>query len=194
MNFANDSVDEERYAALVALIEKALSLTARPPSEPEASVCFHEAGHAVVDHANGVTVSRVWVAKNAGAAHASIKGGPVDAILDDPTTEAVKFVVVGALAGVVAEAMTGGRPGWRRAMGDLAVADQFAHMACESVAQADALVGECVRDAERLLRERWTSVTGIAEALAKHGEVGGRKLEALLASNQLARSSKSAKP
>jgi hypothetical protein len=133
-----------------------------------------------VDHHNGLEVARASCDPAEGRAHASATGTAVEAILDEPTPDAVRPFVFGALAGIIAESMACREPAWHLAYSDLVFADQFAAMACASDDAVDALLRECAATVGLVLRTRWAAVSALAEVLRAQGEVHGVQLAALL--------------
>jgi enoyl reductase-like protein len=170
--------DEEWFTRLCQRLRLAIPL---PPAvlDRRIALAFHEAGHAVVDHANGLDVTRVSIDGFEGRAHASASGAPVEAILDGATREAVRPFIQGALAGILAEAMVTAVPLWAHAYADLVFAKDFAEAACDD-GNAAVLLGECIEESKRTLTARWSSVVAIANLLCDRDEIAGTELEALL--------------
>ena len=146
------------------------------------ALAFHEAGHAVVDHENGLEVARVRIGdfdgRPEGRAHASAR--VVEAALDGWSRDTARPIIEGALAGILAEARATATPAWADAFADLALTRQLADDACSTEEEAGTFLAVCMEGADRLLTERWSSVTAIASVLAARGEVVGPELEALL--------------
>jgi hypothetical protein len=182
MNFGNDGFGDERRAnVLRSLIEHALSFpSVRPALDRMGAMAFHEAGHAIVDHQHGLEVSRASCDPAEGRAYTSATGTAVEAILVEPTTNAIRPFICGALAGIIAESMACREPAWHLAYSDLVFADQFAAMACASDDAVDALLRECATRVGLILRTKWGSASALAEVLRAQGEVHGVQLAALL--------------
>ncbi|MGA3123696.1 MAG: hypothetical protein ABSF69_23275 [Polyangiaceae bacterium] len=153
------------------------------------ALAFHEAGHAVVDHENGLAVARLSIFAPAGRpegrAHASVPGAVVEAMLDGENPDAARLIVEGAVAGIIAEARVTAAPQWGDAYADLALAKQLAEGACPTDAEASAFMGLCIEGANRTLTERWSSVAAIASFLATQGEITRDDLADLLKQGSL---------
>ncbi len=166
----------ERIRSVVLLPEAVLDRTT--------ALAFHEAGHAVVDHANGMAVSRLRVGdfggRPEGRAYASARGAVVEAMLDGGNPGAVRPFIEGVVAGILAEARVTATPLWQDAHADLVHAGQLAEDACSTEDEGVAFLDGCIEGANRILTERWSSVTAIADVLRERGEVAGSELEALL--------------
>jgi hypothetical protein len=151
----------------------------------QTALAFHEAGHAVVDHANGVEVMRVWIGdvggRPEGRAHASARGAVAEAVLDGENPDAVRPIVQGAVAGILAEARVTAAPLWADAYADLFLAKQLMDGAHPTEEETARFLDVCIEGANRILTERWPSVVTIANVLHARGEIDGSELESLLA-------------
>ncbi len=181
------SVDEEEWFEHAC--ERMRSVVSPPATalDRPLALAFHEAGHAVVDHENGLEVARVRIGdfdgRPEGRAHASAR--VAEAVLDGWSQSTARPVIEGAVAGILAEAGATATPIWADAYADLVLAKQLADDVCSTEEEAVAFVDECIEGANRILTERWSSVTAIAKLLAYQGEITGAELKGLLPQGSL---------
>jgi hypothetical protein len=175
-------VDEEQWFEHACERMRSMVLPPATVLDRPLALAFHEAGHAVVDHENGLEVARVRIGdfdgRPEGRAHASAR--VAEAVLDGWSQSTARPVIEGAVAGILAEARATATPLWADAYADLVLATQLADDACSTESEAVAFFAMCIEGADRLLAERWASVTAIAKFLARQGEITGDELKALL--------------
>ena len=155
------------------------------PGDPVLLTAYHEAGHAVMAQLCGQQITEVEIVgdeDHAGSVQ-SLRFSDERGSDHDPAipTAPIERRLLCTAAGMVAEAIVSGRPGWDEGCEDL---DAAVRLAMQVVDDCERVLPylETVREhTESLLRSNWTAVETLAEILVQRRRMTGEEVRRLLA-------------
>ena len=159
----------------------------RPGTRPDRLTAIHEAGHAVVAHLLGLTVSQVEVIGNGedfGSCH-TLRLPSGEAIAREHALEDALLV---ACAGAVAECIASGAREWDEDSHDLERAVHLALQLTGDCEKAHDLILRTRRRVRRALMRHWNAVETLAETLVRDGRVGSAEVSRIVKDYPPARS------
>ena len=153
---------------------------------PEELTAFHEAGHALAAELYGERTTLVEIVGDADLSGSTetlrLPSDPDDDGVSRASRESIEGQLRCVLAGIVAEAMVSGRAGWNEGSEDLDLAVRLAMKLVDDCEQVVPLLENIRIDLERVLRERWTAVEELANALMHRKQLSGAEVRRILAS------------
>ena len=150
-----------------------------PATPRDRLTAFHEAGHAVVAHLLGLTVSQVEVIGNGedfGSCH-TLRLPSGEAIAREHALEDALLV---ACAGAVAECIASGAKEWDEDSHDLERAVHLALQLTGDCEKAHALILRTRRRVRRALMRHWNAVETLAEVLLRNGRADSAEVSRIV--------------